>query len=63
MSTTYGLLIFILAVVIIIAAPLLVIWALNALFPLLAIAYSMKTWAAVLILFWAFKPSIQVNKS
>jgi len=30
--------------------PLLTIWALNALFPALAIPYSMETWAAVVIL-------------
>jgi hypothetical protein len=30
--------------------PLLTIWALNTLFPALAIPYSMETWAAVVIL-------------
>ena len=30
--------------------PVLTIWSLNTLFPMLAIPYSMETWAAVVIL-------------
>ena len=34
----------------IVAGPLLTIWAANTLFPALAIAYSFDTWLAVIIL-------------
>ena len=34
----------------IIVGPLLTIWALNTLFPMLVISYSLETWAAVIIL-------------
>ena len=39
---------FIIAVIII--GPLLTIWALNVIFPVLAIGYSFKTWLAILLL-------------
>ena len=31
--------------------PVLVVWSLNILFPVLAITYSFETWAAIVILF------------
>ena len=31
--------------------PVLVVWSLNILFPVLAIPYSFETWAAIVILF------------
>jgi hypothetical protein len=37
-------------VLIIIAGPLLGIWALNTLFPVLAIPYTLETWFAVILL-------------
>lgn len=40
----------ILLVVLIAVGPLLTIWAINTLFPILAIEYSISTWAAVVIL-------------
>ena len=40
--------IFILAIIII--SPLLTIWSLNTLFPVLAISYTWKTWLSVLLL-------------
>lgn len=39
-----------LIVALIIVGPLLSIWALNVLFPVLAIPYSLKTWAAMAII-------------
>lgn len=36
--------------VVLFAAPILVIWSLNTLFPVLAIPYTLYTWAAVVIL-------------
>lgn len=40
-----------LLVVVIIIGPLLGIWSLNTLFPVLAIPYTWQTWAAFLLLF------------
>ena len=40
-----------LIVVVIVAGPLLGIWSLNTLFPVLAIPYTWETWAAFLLLF------------
>jgi hypothetical protein len=42
--------------------PLLTIWALNVLFPSLAIPYSLETWAAVMILGGVFKSTAKVDK-
>jgi hypothetical protein len=36
---------------ILIFGPILVIWSLNILFPVLAIPYTLETWAAIVILF------------
>lgn len=35
---------------ILIAGPILTIWALNTLFPVLAIPFTLETWAAVVLL-------------
>ncbi len=40
-----------LLVAVIIVGPLLGIWSLNTLFPVLAIPYTWETWAAFLLLF------------
>lgn len=52
--------IFVVALVIAIFAfaPFATIWALNVLFPVLAIPYSFETWAASLILFGLTRASI-----
>ena len=36
--------------VLVIVGPLITIWALNTLFPVLAIGYTIETWAAVILL-------------
>lgn len=46
----------------IIVGPLLTIWALNTLFPVLAIGYTWQTWLSVVILGGLFKSSISVKK-
>jgi hypothetical protein len=53
----------IVVVAVIIAGPLLTIWALNTLFPVLAIEYTITTWLAVLILGAVLSPSVRVKKS
>jgi hypothetical protein len=40
----------VLIVIVIIVGPLLSIWALNTLFPVLAIPYTIETWAAVILI-------------
>jgi hypothetical protein len=47
-----------LVLVLIALGPLLTIWALNTLFPALAIAYTLETWAAVIILGGLFNARI-----
>ena len=42
--------------------PLLTIWALNTLFPVLAIPYTIWTWAAALILGSLIGPSVRVKR-
>jgi hypothetical protein len=51
-----------LIVLIVVAGPLLLIWALNTLFPVLAISYTVWTWLAALILGAAISPTVRVKK-
>jgi hypothetical protein len=52
----------VLIVVLILAGPLLIIWALNTLFPLLAIPYTIWTWLAALILGSTLSPTIKIKR-
>ncbi|MCX7353082.1 MAG: hypothetical protein NTW22_07475 [Proteobacteria bacterium] len=45
----------ILIVFVVIVGPLLTIWALNTLFPVLAIPYSIETWFATVIIAGIFR--------
>lgn len=45
-----------------IVGPLLVIWSLNTVFPLLAIPYTFDTWLATIILSGLFKTTITTKK-
>jgi len=56
-------LIVILVAVLFIAGPLLVIWSLNVLFPVLDIPYTVTTWVAALILGVTVGPRVRVTKS
>jgi len=47
-----------LVILLIAAGPLLLIWALNTMFPVLAIPYTIWTWLAALILGSAVAPKI-----
>lgn len=55
-------LIFVFAIVLLVVGPLLTIWSLNVLFPVLAIPYSLETWAAVVVLGGVFKSNVKGNK-
>lgn len=50
----------VLLIILLLLAPLAVIWALNTLFPLLAIPYTFWSWLAVVVLnlTWLSKPVI-----
>ena len=47
-----------LLIVLILFGPLFTIWSLNTLFPVLAIPYTLETWAATIILGGFFKTTI-----
>jgi hypothetical protein len=46
------------AVLMVIGAPIALIWAMNTLFPALAIPYTLETWLAAFIIPAAFKSEI-----
>jgi hypothetical protein len=52
----------VLIVVLVAAGPLLVIWALNTVFPALAIEYTFWTWLAVLILGTFLRANVSVKR-
>ena len=47
----------VLVVIVLIIGPLLSIWSLNTLFPVLAIPYTIETWAAMLLVGGMFRGS------
>jgi hypothetical protein len=52
----------VLIVIVIVVGPLLSIWALNTLFPALAIPYTIQTWAAVMLVGGMFRGSFSTKK-
>ena len=58
-----GLALILFAIALIVVGPLLTIWALNTLFPVLAIPYTFWTWVSVVILGGLFKSNVTVNKN
>lgn len=52
----------VLVVVLLAIGPWLVIWALNTLFPVLAIEFTFWTWAAVIILGTFFRANVSVKR-
>ena len=52
----------IIVVGLIIAGPLITIWAANTLFPILAIPYAVDTWAAVIILGAFLRANVTVKR-
>jgi hypothetical protein len=51
-----------LVVTLIVAGPLLLVWALNTLFPVLAIPYTVWTWLAALIIGATVSPTVKVKR-
>jgi hypothetical protein len=63
MSKLFGVVgIIALVVALIIAGPLLLIWALNTLFPVVSIPYTIWTWLAALILGATVSPTVKVKR-
>ena len=61
-TTSNILIVLILATLIFIGGPIALIWALNTLFPALAIPFTIETWLAAFIIPAAFKANISINK-
>ena len=51
----------VLVVIVLIFGPLLSIWALNTLFPVLAIPYTLETWAAMALIGGLFRSSFSTK--
>ena len=51
-----------LIVLLVVIGPLATIWALNTLFPALAIAYSIDSWVAVVIIGAALRANVSIKK-
>ena len=51
-----------LAAMVVIGAPIALLWALNTLFPALAIPYTLETWLAAFIIPAAFKTEVSFKK-
>jgi len=49
-------------IALVILGPIATIWALNTLFPALAIPFTFETWCATVILGGIFKSTVNVNK-
>jgi tryptophan-rich sensory protein len=64
MNDKLGVMILITAVVIflIIVGPLITIWSLNTLFPVLAIPYNIWTWLATVCLFAAIRANVSAKR-
>jgi len=56
-----GLVAIMLAVAFLVLGPIFVIWALNTLFPILAIPYSPETWCAVIVLAWFMRMKVSIK--
>ena len=51
-----------LIVLLVVIGPLVTIWALNTLFPSLAIAYTLETWVAVVLLGAFLRANVSIKK-
>ena len=61
MKLITGVFLIVLIVLLIIIGPLATIWALNTLFPALAIPYEFTTWLAVIVLGSALRANVNVK--
>ena len=61
-GTATFMLILALAIFLVVIGPILAIWSLNTLFPVLAIPYTVWTWLAVVVLVAFFRANISVKR-
>jgi hypothetical protein len=54
--------ILVLVILLVVFGPFFTIWALNTLFPVLAIAYTFETWCAVILLGMFLRGNVSVSK-
>lgn len=54
--------IIVLVILLVVFGPFFTIWALNTLFPVLAIAYTFETWCAVILLGMFLRGNVSVSK-
>ena len=52
----------VLTVALIVLVPLLIVWSLNTLFPVLAIPYDVWSWLAVVVLFGAVRANVKIDR-
>jgi hypothetical protein len=52
----------VLIVALVVLGPLIVIWSMNTLFPVLAIPYTWQTWLSVLVMSAFFQTKVSVKK-
>jgi tryptophan-rich sensory protein len=52
----------VLTVALIVLVPLLIVWSLNTLFPMLAIPYDVWSWLAVVVLFGAVRANVKIDR-
>jgi hypothetical protein len=50
------------AIALIIVGPLIIIWSMNTLFPVLAIPYDIWTWLATVFLFASIRANVSVKQ-
>ena len=62
MKVGYLIGIILVAALVIVCGPLAAIWALNTLFPALAIPYTLETWLAAFIIQAVFKSEVSFKK-
>jgi hypothetical protein len=51
-----------LIIFLVVVGPFVTIWALNTLFPVLAIGYSLQTWAAIVLLGGFLRANVSLKK-
>jgi hypothetical protein len=59
----FGVVIVLATIAVLIVGPLLVIWALNQLFPVLALPYTVWNWLAVVILGTFVRAKVSIRKN
>jgi len=62
MKSEYAFFLFVFLILAVIFGPLLIIWSLNTLFPILAIPYTWQTWLSIMFVGGLFKGNVDWTK-